>query len=145
MNKNWRKAIYESTPLKTIFKKYRSRDAGTTTNKKKEKRNLCTNLIKKSMKGHFRNVSEGKLFFSKVNFGKIIKPFLTNKGFIVNNDTSIEGENKIITTDKDLSETFNNQYVNIIEKQQDQRLKRTFICFLIWRSILIFQKSKTPM
>ena len=40
MNKNWRKAIYESTPLKTIFKKYRSRDAGTTTNKKKKKKSL---------------------------------------------------------------------------------------------------------
>ena len=37
MNKNWRKAIDESTPLKTIYKKYRSRDAGTTTKKKKRK------------------------------------------------------------------------------------------------------------
>ena len=68
------------------------------------------------MKCHFRNVSEGKLFSSSRNFLKIITPFLTNKGFIANSDISLKEGNEIITTDKDLSQTFNNHCISIIEK-----------------------------
>ena len=68
------------------------------------------------MKRHFRNVSEGSLFSSNRNFWKIIKPFLTNKGFIASSDISLKVGNEILTTDKDLSETFNSHYVSIIEK-----------------------------
>ena len=68
------------------------------------------------MKRHFRNVSEGSLFSSNRNFWKIVKPFLTNKGFIASSDISLKVGNEILTTDKDLSETFNSHYVSIIEK-----------------------------
>ena len=51
-----------------------------------------------------------------MNFRKLIKPFLTNKGFITNSNIALKVGNEIITTDKKLSETFNNHYINIIEK-----------------------------
>ena len=51
------------------------------------------------MKRHFRNFSEGKLFYSNRNFWKIITPFLTSKGFIANSDISLKEGNEIITTD----------------------------------------------
>ena len=68
------------------------------------------------MERHFRNVSEGRIFSSDRNIWKIIKPFLTNKGFIPISDISLKEGNEIITTDKDLPETINNHYVNIIAK-----------------------------
>ena len=83
MNKNWRKAIYEKTHQKNIYNKNRSRDYW---NNHKKQRNFCTNLRKKSIKGYFRNVSEGKLFSSNRDFWKVIKLFLTNKGFFANSD-----------------------------------------------------------
>ena len=57
MNKNWRKAIYESRRLKNICNKNRSRENWKSYKKQK---NLCTNLRKKSEKRHCRNVSEEK-------------------------------------------------------------------------------------
>ena len=115
MNKDWRKTIFERTCLKNIYNKTRSRG---NLNSYKKQRKLFTNLRKKSMKRHFRNVSEGKLFSSNMNFGKFIKPFLANKRFIANRRISIslkEGS-EIITFDKGLSETFNNHYIGMIEK-----------------------------
>ena len=81
------------------------------------------------MKRHFRNVSEGKLFSSNRNFWIIIKPFLTNKGFIANNDISLKEGNETIITDKGLSETFSNHYVNIIEKTTGPKPDTVFYHF----------------
>ena len=67
---------------------------------------------KESMKCHLRNVSKGKRFSTNRNFLNIIKLFLTNKCFIANSDIPLKEGNEIITTDKDLFETFNNHYVN---------------------------------
>ena len=44
------------------------------------------------------------------------KPFLANKGFLENNDISLIEENKVITSDKELTKTFNEYYINIVEK-----------------------------
>ena len=82
MNKDWRKAFYERKSLKSIYNKKRSRN---NWNNCKKQINLCTNLRRKSTKRHFRNVSEGKSFSSNINFGKIIKPFLRNRGFMEGN------------------------------------------------------------
>ena len=49
------------------------------------------------------------------SFWKFIKPFLTNKGFIVSNDITLV-ENDIVATDeKTLTSTFNKNYINIVE------------------------------
>ena len=107
------KPFMKECTWKNIYNKKRSRD---TWNSYKKQRNLCTNLRKKSLKRHFRNVSEGKTVSSNRNFWKIIKPFLTNKVFIAISNIFLKEGNETLTTNKYLSETFNNHYVNIIEK-----------------------------
>ena len=137
------KPFMKKTRLKNIYNKKRLRD--NWNNYYKKQRNLCTDLRKKSMKRHFRNVSEGKRFSSNINFWKIIKPFLTNKGFIANSDISLKEGNEVITTDKELSEPFNNHYVNIIEKTTESKPDTDLIriiSFLMWTSILLFQNLK---
>ena len=97
------------------------------------------------MKHHFRNVSEGKRFSSNRNLQKIVKPFLTGKGFIASSDIPFKEGDEIRAADKELPETFKNHHVNILEKQLYQSLIRPFISFVIWTSILVFQKLKAPM
>ena len=45
-----------------------------------------------------------------------MKQFLTNKGFIGNNDITLIHKNKIISDEKQLTKLFNNYYINIVEK-----------------------------
>ena len=44
-----------------MFEKHNKNRLRDNWNNYKKQRDLCTNLRKKSMKRHFRNVSEGKL------------------------------------------------------------------------------------
>ena len=48
-------------------------------------------------------------------FWSTVKPFLSSKGFIHNNDITIEIENKIIEDDSELTKTFNSHYINIVK------------------------------
>ena len=50
------------------------------------------------------------------NFWKVIKPFLTNKGFIDGNETTIVDGDEIISEEKELVKIFNEHYINIVEK-----------------------------
>ena len=75
---------------------------------------------------------------------EIVNPFLTNKGFIASSDISLNEENEIITTDKDLPKAFNNRYVNIIEKTAESKLYTDLHKFCDRASILLFQKLKIP-
>ena len=50
------------------------------------------------------------------NFWKVIKPFLTNKGCIDGNEISIVNGDEIISDEKELVKTFNEHYINIVER-----------------------------
>ena len=50
------------------------------------------------------------------NFWTFIKPFLTNKGFLENKDITLIEGNKIITSERKLAKSFNEHYINIVEK-----------------------------
>ena len=50
------------------------------------------------------------------NFWKVIKPFLTNKGFIDGNEITIVDGDEIISEEKELVKIFNEHYINIVEK-----------------------------
>ena len=53
-----------------------------------------------------------------------MKLFLTNKGFIGNNDiTTLIRKNKIISDEKKLTELFNSYYINIVEKSSGTKPK----------------------
>ena len=73
---------------------------------------------------------------------EIVNLFLTNKGFIASSDISLNEENEIITTDKDLPKAFNNRYVNI-EKTTESKLHMDLHKFCDRASILLFQKLDT--
>ena len=52
-----------------------------------------------------------------------MKPFLTNKIFIGNNDITLIHENKIISDQKQLTKLFNSYYINIVEKSSGTKPK----------------------
>ena len=88
-----------------------------------------------------------KVITTNKNFWTFIKPFLTNKGFLENNDITLIEENKVITSEEELAKTFNEHYVNIVEKSSgikpkdiSQRDKNQNIQKTI--SILVYCKQK---
>ena len=44
-----------------------------------------------------------------------VKPFLTNKGFLTNENIFIKHKDKIVTDNSKLAYLFNNHYINIVE------------------------------
>ena len=81
----------------------------------KKQRNLCVSLRKKYMKNYLKKLREKGSTTNK-SFWKFMKPFLTNKGFIGNNDITLIQKNKIISDEKQLTKLSNSYYINIVEK-----------------------------
>ena len=52
-----------------------------------------------------------------------IKLFLTNKGFLENKDVTLTEGNKVITSEGEIAKTFNEHYVNIVEKGSEIKPK----------------------
>ena len=48
-------------------------------------------------------------------FWNTVKPFLTNKGFLTNEDVTIKHKDKIVTDNFKLAHLFSNRYINIVE------------------------------
>ena len=80
-------------------------------------------LRKKCIKNYFSKVTESGVNTSK-EFWKIIKPFLTNKGFLSGNEITITENDEVITDEKILAEKFNNHYTNIVERSCGVRPKK---------------------
>ena len=55
------------------------------------------------------------------DFWKLVKPFLINKGGLSGNDILLVKDDKIITKDHELAETFNDHYINIVEKSSGEK------------------------
>ena len=60
------------------------------------------------MKSFLSNVTKKGITANK-KFWTFIKPFLTNKGSLENNDTTHIEENKVISSERELTENFNEQ------------------------------------
>ena len=67
------------------------------------------------MKNYLKKLTEKGLTTNK-SFWKFGKPFLTNKGFVGNNDITLIHKNKIIFDEKQSTKLFNSYYINIVEK-----------------------------
>ena len=65
----------------------------------KKQQNKCVLLKKECIKNHFSKVTESGVSTSK-EFWKIIKPFLTNKGFLSGNEIMLIENDKFITEEK---------------------------------------------
>ena len=49
-------------------------------------------------------------------FLKTIRPFLTNKGCLENNDIMLINDDEMVTDDKTLAKTFNDHYITTVER-----------------------------
>ena len=86
-----------------------------------------SSLRTKNIKSFLNNVIKTGIITNK-NFWSFIKPFLTNKGFLGNNDITLTEGNKIITSERELEKTFNEHYVNIVEKSSGIKPKDISQC-----------------
>ena len=82
---------------------------------KKKQRKKCVKLRKKSIKLYFSKITQNGIVINK-KFWKVIKPFLTNKSCIDGNEISIVNGDEIISDEKELVKTFNEHYINIVER-----------------------------
>ena len=112
MNKELRKAIYNRSRLKNKFCKNQTKENEEIYKKQRDK---CVKLRKKSIKLYFSKITQNGIVTNK-NFWKVIKPFLTNKGCIDGNEISIVNGDEIISDEKELVKTFNEHYINIVER-----------------------------
>ena len=78
-------------------------------------RNLCVSLRRKAIKQYFSNITSKGIVTNK-EFWKTVKPFLTNKGCLENSDIMLINDDEMVTDDKTLAKTFNEHYINIVER-----------------------------
>ena len=55
------------------------------------------------------------------SFWNFVKPFMTKKSCNAQNDIMLTDSGKVIVEESDLVETFNNHYINIVEKSSRQK------------------------
>ena len=117
LNKELRKAIYDRSKLRNRFCK-----TPTEGNEKlyKKQRNKCVSIRKKSIRNHFNKIANKKVVTNR-NFWKIIKPFLTNKGYLENAEIMLIQDRKRISNENELVKVFNKRYINITEESGGQK------------------------
>ena len=71
-------------------------------------------MNKKAKNTYFKKATENAIIGSK-KFWSTVKPILSSKGFIHNNNTSIETDNKIIEDERESTKQFNSHYINIVK------------------------------
>ena len=113
MNREFQKEIYVRSRLRN---KYWVEP--TTENKVayQKQRNKCVKIRRKSIKRYMDKVSEKGIEANK-SFWNFIKPFMTNKGMVTSNDKTLIKRKNVITDEYEISQTFNKQYINIVEKR----------------------------
>ena len=121
MNKSLTKAIYTRSRLKNRYNKNPTDDNKIQY---KKQRNKCVNLRKKAIKTYFKDIKDSGIVENK-KFWQTIKPFITNKSGISNNNIMIIENDSLVTDDKKLATVFNDYYINIIEKSSG--IKQNFI------------------
>jgi len=110
MTKTLRKAIMFRTRLKNKFIK---QPTPLNEYNYKKQRNHCLTILRDTKKNYFEKLDENRITDSK-KFWKTIKPFFSNKSSTPKKITLIENE-EIIDDDKEISETFNKYFSNIIK------------------------------
>ena len=112
MTKELRKAIYTSSRLRNRYFKNPTKENETSH---KKQRNKSVSLRRKSITQHFSKITSKGIMTNK-QFWKTMKPFLTNKGCLENNDIILLDGEEMITNDRILAKRFNEHYINIVER-----------------------------
>ena len=94
--------------LKNKFNRHRTKENWNTY---KIQRNNCVQLRKKAIKSYFeQNTKSGDVSW------KTIRPFLSNTGTRDNHDIILEENGDLIKDKENISEIFNDFYINIVQK-----------------------------
>ena len=72
------------------------------------------------MTNHFKKATKNTTMSNK-EFWDLAKPFLSNKGRLASSDISLVKNDTVITDDQELTEIFNEHYVNIVEKSNGKK------------------------
>ena len=72
------------------------------------------------MKSHFKKATK-LCTMSNKEFWDLVKPFLSNKGGLASSDISLVKNDTVIADDQELTEIFNEHYVNVVEKSNDKK------------------------
>ena len=111
MSKELSKAIMNRSSLRNVYTKWPSRENFLPFKKRK---NYCNNLSKKIKRNYFTKIPSKGVTGNK-DFWNAVKPFLTPKGFLHNDDIAINFGNRTKTDDKELYKIFNKYYINIVQ------------------------------
>ena len=136
MTKTMRKEIYTRSRLRNNFNKIPSND---NWKKYKKQRNKCVKIRRKSIKDYFKKITSKGVMHNK-QFWRVIRPFLTNKGFLQNNDITLIEKGKIINDDKELAEIFNQHYINIVETSSGKKPSSVIINKDTYQTPILIEK-----
>ena len=112
MNKDLSKAIMTRSRLKAKYIKTKNHN---DKNAFKRQRNLCVKLKKKAILKDFTTATS-RLKQNNKPFYSIIKPYMTNKGALANDDIILFEKDRFINDDNIIAETLNNYYINIVQE-----------------------------
>ena len=112
MTRELRKAIYTRSRFKNKLNKKPTEENRI---KYKKQRNKCVGVCKKAIKNYFHKVTNDGVMNNK-RFWDTVKPFMTNKSGLTNHDIMLIHDNSMITDETELTELFNEQYINIVER-----------------------------
>ena len=105
LTKEIRKEIYTKSELKKIYNRNPTEENKTIY---KTQRNECVSLRQKAIKIYFNNMTKTVVQTKKV-FWKLMKAFLTTKGFLKNAEIMLTEKDKTVTEEKELVRTFNDR------------------------------------
>ena len=77
----------------------------------KRQKNICNSLNKKPKKDYFKKATADGVISNR-KFWNIVKPFLTSKGFLHNNNISIDINGNIMEDEQKVTKEFNSYYIN---------------------------------
>ena len=112
VSKELRKAIYTRSRFRNRFLK---NPYEINIKLYRQQRNKCVSIRRKSIKHYLSNITSNGIITNK-NFWKAIKPFLTNKCCLENSEIMLRDDEKTITDQKKLVQSFNDHYITILER-----------------------------
>ena len=111
MTKELRKAIMDRSRFKNKYFKWPSCENVLVYKKAK---NIFNSLNKKAKKDYFKKATADGVM-SKRKFWNTVKLFLTSKGFLHNDNISIDINGNIVEDEQKLTKEFNSYYINTAE------------------------------
>ena len=111
MTKELNKPIMKRFKLKKRYRNWPFRENVLAFKKQK---NICKSLSKKTKKNFFSKITSNEVIGNK-QFLHTIKPFLTSKGFLHNEDIALHIGDKTVTDFNELTKKFNQYLINIVQ------------------------------